>query len=316
MAHEEEFIPRRRERVSGILSAMDDITPVLPSQILARASEAKKQPETEDAEYYGNDEWMASLSNMPKIRATRTINGLMDPDAMGGNKKRKKKKKDEATDYEEKFSPELSLLRDLLRDQTAFVNTAQRTYNAMQAQKSSARGVGKYTTDLMGQINSGRSLAKDLIQSIIGTKKTIAELSLKERERLAKAMGVDSDELTSWSSSFLKTLVSKDRVALEQEIGGIEDLESDEDLFAAIDGNIGDTEESESQKYLKYEHLKPEVRARYIQSTGDTEFYAVSEDGDMIDDYPVPAPGTKLDVNASTGIGTDEFGRKFSVDII
>ena len=252
---------------------------------------------------------------MPKIHATRSINGLMDPDSMG-KKKKKKKKKGEATDYDEKFSGELALLRGLLRDQTTFVNTAQRTYNAMQSQKSSARGVGKYTTDLMNAINSGRSLAKDLVKDIIGTKKTIAELSMKEREKLAKTMGVDSDELTSWSSSFLKSLTSKDRVALEQEIGGIEDVESDEDLFTAIDVNIGESASDESQRYLKYERLKPEVRARYVQSTGDTEFYAVSEDGDIIEDYPVPIAGTKLDVNMSTAVGTDEFGRKFSLDII
>lgn len=313
MAHEEEFIPRRRERVSGIVSAMDDITPILPSQILARAAETKK-PEIEEEEYYGNDEWMQSLAAMPKIRATRTIDGLTDPDMMGKKRKKKKKKKGKATDYEEKFSTELALLRDLLREQTSFVSAAQRTYNAMQSQKSSARGIGKYTTDLMAAINSGRSLAKDLVKEIIGTKKTIAELSMKEKEKLAKAMGLDSDDLTSWSASFLKTLTSKDRVALEQEIGGIEDLDSADDLFAAIDD--GDSEETESQKYLKYERLKPEVRARYIQATGDTEFYAVSEDGDLIEDYPVPAPGTRLDVNTSTNIGTDEFGRKFYVDIV
>lgn len=315
MACEEEFVPRRRERVSSIVSAMDDITPILPSQILAKASETKK-PEIEEEEYHNNDEWMVSLASMPKIRASRTIDGLIDPDTMGKNKKKKKKKKGDATDYEAKFAGELTLLRDLLRDQTSFVSAAQRTYNAMQSQKSSARGVGKYTTDLMAAINSGRSLAKDLVKEIIGTKKTIAELSMKEREKLAKAMGMDSDELTSWSSSFLKTLTSRDRAALEQEIGGIEDIDDAEDLFSAIDDTIGESEETESQKYLKYERLKPEVRARYVQETGDTEFYAVSEDGDLIEDYPVPTPGTRLEVNTSTAIGTDEFGRKFPLDII
>lgn len=315
MAHEEEFVPRRRDRVSKIASDMDDMTPILPSKILAKSEESSK-PETEEDEYYGNDEWMASLSSMAKIRATRISDGLLDPDEMGRKKKKKKKKKTDVTDYEEKFSPELALLRGLLKDQTAFVNSAQRIYNSMQAQKSSARGVGKYTNDLMGQINSGRQLAKDLVKEIIGAKKTIAELSMKERERLAKAMGVDSDELTSWSSSFLKSLTSKDRAALEQEIGGIEDLDSDDDLFAAIDNQIGDNQDGEANLYLKYENLHPQIRARYIQTTGDTEFYAVSEDGDLIEDYPVPAAGTKLDVNTSTGVGTDEFGRKFSVDIL
>lgn len=315
MAHEEEFVPRRRDRVSKIASDMDDMTPILPSKILAKSEESSK-PETEEDEYYGNDEWMASLSSMAKIRATRISDGLLDPDEMGRKKKKKKKKKTDVTDYEEKFSPELALLRGLLKDQTAFVNSAQRIYNSMQAQKSSARGVGKYTNDLMGQINSGRQLAKDLVKEIIGAKKTIAELSMKEREKLAKAMGVDSDELTSWSASFLKSLTSKDRAALEQEIGGIEDLDSDDDLFAAIDNQIGDNQDGEANLYLKYENLHPQIRARYIQTTGDTEFYAVSEDGDLIEDYPVPAAGTKLDVNTSTGVGTDEFGRKFSVDIL
>lgn len=314
MSHEEEFVPRRRERVSKIVSDMEDITPVLPSQILVGTT--KDEHETADEEFYGNDEWMKSLTTMPRIRATRSVSGIIDPDLMGKKKKKKKKKNGDATDYDEKFAGELALLRGLLRDQTAFVSSAQKTYNAMQSQKSSARGVGKYTTDLMAQINSGRSLAKDLIRDIIGTKKTIAELTLKEREKLAKAMGVDSDELVSWSSSFLKSLTARDRVALEQEIGGIEDLDNDDALYAAIDDNIGNDAENESQRYLKYEHLKPTVRARYTQATGDTEFYAVSEDGDLIDDYPVPVAGTKLDVNMSTHTGVDGFGRKFSVDIV
>lgn len=315
MAHAEEFVPKRRDRVSKIVSDMDEMTPVLPSQILARATESEKS-EMDDDEYYGNDEWMASLASMTKIRATRLSDGLLDPDEMGAKKKKKKKKKGDVTDYDEKFSPELSLLRGLLRDQTTFVNSAQRNYNSMQTQKSSSRGVGKYTTDLMNSINTGRALAKDLIKEIIGTKKTIAELSMKEREKIAKAMGVDSDGLTSWSSSVLKTITSKDRAAIEQEIGGIEELDSDDDLFAAIDDQIGGNSSDESQRYLKYENLHPQVRAKYVQQTGDTEFYAVTEDGDMIEDYPVPTAGTKLDVNLSTGIGTDEFGRKFPVDIM
>ena len=45
MAHEEEFIPKRRERLSKITSEMDDMTPVLPSQILENSSKEKKVDE-------------------------------------------------------------------------------------------------------------------------------------------------------------------------------------------------------------------------------------------------------------------------------
>lgn len=315
MSHVEDFIPKRKDRVSKIVSDVNDMTPILPSQILASKHEEEEIGNVD--EYYGNDEWMHSLTSMAKIRATRSSDGLLDPDEMGRQKKKKKKKKGKGTDFEEKFAGELTLLRGLLKDQTAFVNSAQKTYNAMQSQKASARGVGKYTTDLMISINSGRTLAKDLVKEIINTKKTIADLTMKEREKLAKELGVDSDELTSWSSNFLKTLTSRDRLAIEQEIGGIEDIESDEDLFAAIDDTIGGEDmDNESYKYLKYENRKPSVRARYNQATGDTTFYAVAEDGDVLDDYPVPMDGTYLDVNLSTSIGTDEYGRKFAVDIV
>lgn len=314
-----EFTPKRR-RADSISQDMDTLMEkiVLPSKILEE-KEKKKPVEIEEDEYYANDEWMAQLSMVSKVRANRKLDGSLF-DEMGTKKKKKKKKKGtDLTDYAEMFHSETSLLENTLKKQMQFTDSIQRKYDIMESQKSSSRGVGKFTTDLISAITSSRSLSKDILRDLIATKKTIAELSMKEKEKLKAKNDENSDDLIGFSSKFLKGLTSTDRRSLEQELGEIYEVDNDDELFdsvnSAIMGSSHEKRSEESNLYLKYEGRKVTVKARYNDATGDSTFYAEDADGNIIDDYPVPPDGTKLTVNRSTMIGTDSYGQKFPIEL-
>ena len=64
---------------------------------------------------------------------------------------------------------------------------------------------------------------------------------------------------------------------------------------------------------MKYENSKVTIHVSCTPNGDDPEFYAVSEDGTILDDYPVPTC-SKVNVNPSTMIATDEYGEKYIVE--
>ena len=70
---------------------------------------------------------------------------------------------------------------------------------------------------------------------------------------------------------------------------------------------------SDVDLYLKYENRNVEIK---IIITNDDfvnyEFEAIDENGEIIDDYPLPNH-TSISVNRSTNIATDEYGKKYDI---
>ena len=283
------------------------------SSILPSFSKKKRKDSFSDVM---TDEYFEDLMVSSSIKIKKHGKGTYD-DFFGDNKKKKKKKKkkkDELTDYKKEFEPEAALLRNLLIDQNRYVDSLQREYDHMATHKSSSRGINKNMTDLMTNITQARNLSLQLVDKHVNLKKTIADLSMKERKEKAGTLG-EGDNLADFASSYLKQMIS-DRAQYINGAGAAEigDYTSDE-MANFITENIGESDRSnEADKYLEYENMNVTIYLHInSQDEGDYHYEAVAEDGTILDDYPLPLKETKFNINRSTDIATDTYGVKYQI---
>lgn len=331
-----EFNSKRTvKRSRSILSDLDDLDEEvsLPSSLFSKSNKKNESKEDKKKNSYDDDEkessditddWMATLTSFRAPKANKKKKSLFDGFDLDGKKKKKNKdKKNGSTiSHKKEFEPEMALLRNLQIEQNKFVDSLQRKYNQLENTKSTARGVGKYTTDLINSITSARSVSMQLVDKIISTKKTIADLEFKERKEFGSNSGSEQQNLTNYASTYLKQMMTVGRnniVGQQQAYDNFEDIEDSDDLFSSITDSLGDTDRSEDvEKYLKYENDNIEVYVIWHDSKTDCDvdeqydYIAYNQEGDIIDDYPLPEK-TKMNINRSTNTATDLYGNKYKM---
>lgn len=317
----DEYVPKRYGRQDALddFDSIDKIPSFLPSSVLkVKEEKDKKEKEIKEVENtYSDDEWLATLSSLKTEKKSKKA----DLSEIFGDKKKKKKKKKkqgEIKDYKEDFEKELTLLQSLLHDQTKLSDSLQSRYDQLSGQKTASRGVGKFTTDLIDTLNTSRRECKDILKEIINTKKTIADLNMKEREKFAKNLIGDDSDLSNFASSYLSKLLSVDRKELAGEGSEIEDIDDLNDAFGDLDFNLRNSEDytersEEAEKYMKYEGVDVKTKVFYDKEADDIHFFAEDRDGNIIDDYPLPDTIDSLRINESTGIAVDSYGQRFEV---
>ena len=319
--------PKSKKKKKSLLDEFDDLES--SSSVISfseRSEEGKKKEEEykemKEANEEVKDDWFLTLEQFrdPKVKTSSRKKGnpeLYDFLSGGNGKKKKKKKKGdkkELKDYKEEFESETALMRNLLADSTRFTDSLQKRYDTLEASKSSARGVGKFTTDLISAINQSRSVSLQLLDKISSLKKTAIELNMKERKEFgANGIG-DSDDIRDFSANLLKKMIQQDRSDAAF-YGDDTPMDGNED---AIFGNISEALEgtdrsSDIDKYLKYENRNVSFMVNISRGTGEFEVVAVASDGEYIDDYPIPKV-EHLDINESTGIATDEYHNRYSIN--
>lgn len=263
-----------------------------------------------------SDEYFEDLMASSSIKIKKHGKGSYDEFFLDEKKKKKKKKKKkgELTDYKKEFEPEAALLRNLLIEQNKYVDSLQKEYDYIASHKSSSRGINKNMTDLMDNITQARNLSMQLVDKHVNLKKTIADLSMKERKEKAGTLG-EGDNLADFASSYLKQMIS-DRAQYINGVGSAEigDYTSEE-MANFVTENIGESDRSvEADKYLEYENMNVTIYL-HINSQDDGDYYyeAVAEDGTILNDYPLPLKETKFNINRSTDIATDTYGVKYQI---
>jgi len=317
--NEDGYTPSRYNKDDALrdLDALDTGSFILPSTI-AKQEEAKKEAvvEIEDSTY--DSEWMDALMTLRTEK--KKLKNLDDLFCEGTSTKKKKKKKktDGPKDHTEDFEREITLLQDILKDQTKLSDSLQQRYDTLNRQKSSARGVGKFTTDLISTLNTSRSLCKDIVKEIANIKKTTADLNMKEKEKFGKQAGEADGDMGQFASSYLKKIMGANT-----DFGGageytIDDVNDADEFFADLDLQMRTSDDytnrsSDAEKYLKYENQKVTIKLIYDEDSDTKTFIAETESGDILDDYPLPSTADTVSINRSTGIATDKFGQKFEV---
>ena len=286
----------------------------LPSSLSPKKKKKNTQPQKTE------DEWFNDLIETSELKVTTgkrksMFDDVFNPD--GKKKKKKKKNKNEPTDYEKKFEPEAALLRSLLIDQNKFVDSLQKEYDFLKSNKSTSRGINKNITDLISNITNARNLSMQLIDKNTSLKKTIADLTMKERKELFGNSLDDVENLNDFASTYLKQMISERHQLMAGTNSDISDYSIDEMASIVSDTllNSEDAEErsDETRKYLEYENRNVTVYV-YMNSSDETDYdyVAIDENGDELDDYPLPFKG-KLTVNRSTNMATDIYGQKYII---
>ena len=289
-----------------------------------RPSEIKKEKETSELaksvdEDEIDDDWLGVLSQWktPKVKTHKNYRNSDVFDFLHGEsgkkKKKKKKEKEGPKDYYDDFAPEIGLMRNMLEDATKFTDSLQKRYYALESTKSSARGVGKFTTDLISSINQSRSVSSQLLNNITNLKKSIADLNRKERKEAAAANGGDGEDLSNFSAAFLRKLIQQDRSDAAMYGDAVPISGDEDDIFDNISELLADNGRSdEVDKYLKYENRNVELVAYVDPDTDAYEIKAIAEDGEELYDYPIPEV-ERMDINHSTEIATDEYHTRYRI---
>lgn len=323
----------RHKRSKKILDNLDDFDqPVtLVSSVDDKIEEKKKKDKKKKYDDESDDlaEWFDSLKYLTSPKSKKKSKSLFDFDPYKGKKSKKDKKSDDKNkvNYKKEFEPEMAMLRNLQISQSEFVSSLQKKYDQMENTKSTARGIGKFTTDLINSINGARSVSLQIADKIIATKKSIADLDFKERKEFSSSNNSEQANINNYASSFLKQIVNTGRNNVVGQTQAYENFgtvtddsdESMDELFESINDSLGDTGRSEeAEKYLQYENEEVELTVVWHDSAPDNDldqkydFIAYNKHGDVIDDYPLPQK-TKMNINLSTHTATDIYGNKYKL---
>lgn len=323
----------KKNSIMSQLNDLEDETFIMPSAAFKpKEKKSKKKKEkgyfdntsSSNSDEYCDDDWLTTLATFSAPKASKKKKKAFDAFELDKKKKKKDKKKNgKPISHKKDFEPEMALLRNLQIDQAKFVDSLQKKYNQMENIKSTARGTGKFTTDLIESINQGRSLSMQLVDKIVSVKKTIADLEFKERKEFG-SNNTEQQNLSNYASTYLKQVIDAGRnniIGQPSYDGGYDDVSDDDigDIFDSINDSLGDSERSEeADKYLKYENDGVEVEVVYNDNAADDEdkyyYIAKNKDGDVIDDYPLPEKN-KLSINRSTGTATDMYGNKYKMTV-
>lgn len=312
---------KKSQNIMDELDDMDSGSVLLSS--MYNTIESSKPEKVEDDTNNIDDDWDDVLDSLkaPKIKKKKVHNVVFGDE----KKKKKKKKSGEPISHRKEFETEMTLLRNLQIEQSKFVDSLQKTYDALQSTRSTSRGVGKYTTDLIDSISTARSLSMQLVDKIISTKKTIADLDFKERKEFGSKGSSEQENMSNYAATYLKTMVNYGRNNIVngdgmQDIDGINSDVSEDELFSSISDSLGETDRSEEiQKYLEYEGSGIQIYVRLypnyepINSPYDYEYIAYDNQGNIVSDYPLPEK-TKLSINRSNNTVSDAYGNKYCLD--
>lgn len=326
---------KKSNKKDDMLSKLDEIDDIpLPSSLTKSEPKKEKKKKSKkveiiDDEPNSTDIWLNRIKSFSDDKGSGKKNkkskskGFHIEDGVIKNKKKKKGKKGKSstglTDYNTQFAPEFSALHHLQKQQTDFVNSLQKKYDEMEKSKSSARGIGKFTTDLIQQINTGRSTALSISNSMISLKKTIADLSIKEKKEFGSKNDGQQD-INAISGQYLQQLLNAGRQAINNPVE-YEDADTYnstyEELDSALSDILGDDDrDPDIDKLLEYERKNITIKLHYHTKTGEYEFFAYNDKGEIEYDYPekqLPSKDTKLSINLSTLLASDEYSRKFPI---
>ena len=126
---------------------------------------------------------------------------------------------------------------------------------------------------------------------------------------------LDGEDLNTYAAQYLKGIISNRGAVINDSDNLIID-DMDDDAFANAIGKIDlgevDNRGEDVDAYLKYENQDVKLSVLVNQDDlEDYEYIATDSNGNVIQDYPLPIQ-SRLSLNRSTMIATDEYGRKYN----
>lgn len=310
---------KRRKKVFEDLDELEDNL-VLPSSISNRIMPKEEKKSKEKKEEEEPDDWLSTIVNIKAPKQNKKLKKKFEGFIRGANeegedkKGKKKKKGGESTNYYKEFEPELNALKDLFNKQTKFSESLQQMYDEIGGKKATTRGIGKFTIDLMEAVSQSRTTTLSVLDKIIGTKKTISELTMKEKEKFGKKTGSEFENNAQFASAFLSKAIQGGRELSTANVPfdvGYSDLDGD-DIGDLLDSTLlGQERDPSVEAFLKYENKGIDV---YIMMDEEQNWNFIAEDpdGNLVDDYPLPKKG-KMTFLTDMGKAIDEYGQEYRI---
>ena len=238
----------------------------------------------------------------------------------------KDKKDKKLKNIEAKFKPEIANLQKLLKENENLSKSIKAILDPIFTSK--ARIPYKTLVDLITAYNVTNSNKMQNIKEMGNLKKSIIDLKFKAdaKEKSGEEMQMDQygsqlfDQLFKLGRKNVIDQVNEYQPAMDDNIIGQYDNRSIDEVMnerlSSENNEAGSSFRSEDgSKYIQYESLQPELCIQKSFSTGDLEVVAISRDGVVIDDYPVPDIEQlgKLTFNSESNTCSDQTGRIFKV---
>lgn len=222
--------------------------------------------------------------------------------------KQRNESSEKTINYNKKFSKEMKQHHKLIRQQALYVDQLEKLFRATTGLgTSNPRQLTKTDVELASVLSQARGQLLQMINGVSSLKKTVADLQMKQWQKLTVSTGsVDvggtSDDLRG--SAVLKQLLSSD-------LNNIPATSLDN----LPDANDIDDDESLVSVDVKNEGRNIQLAIIHDSETSSNIPVALNENGEIIDDYKIPSHMNDVDVYLTEGIAKTKFGETFPLII-
>ena len=223
--------------------------------------------------------------------------------------KQRKESPDKTVNYSKKFAKEMKQHHKLIRQQATYVDQLEKLFRATTGLgTSNPRQLTKTDVELASVLSQARGQLLQMIGGVSSLKKTIADLNLKQYERLAKA-GTDSGTITNEDlkgSSMLKEILAADINHTTPSTSSLDDLP---------DINSIDNDDSMVSIDVRNEGRNIQLAIIHDTATSTNIPVALNEAGEIVNDYSIPSYMNDVDLYVTEGIAKSKLGHTFPLII-
>lgn len=227
-----------------------------------------------------------------------------------------------SSEYEKAFAKQETALNQLIRDLEKDIGSTEKDINNMRLARVRSP---KALSDLISVKGSLYSTKLAAIKEINSIKKSVFDLSMR-----AKKGTMDEDEQASTAASMaIQQLISgENRSVITDGMRDLvkgsprEDMVSYEpsaaDLYGEMEAErLYGSDESEGDKYIKYEKLGVELYAQTDDDGNVQNVVARDREGNLVPDYPIPPPeDNSFTIHEDLGTVTDNYHRTYRLEKI
>lgn len=236
----------------------------------------------------------------------------------------KQAKKAKKKNIDAKFTPQIAMLRKILKDADTTATDIRGVLDKILSSKS--RYTGKSLTDLLQALNTANSNRASIVRDISNINKTIIDLKMKQDKANPKKEDENQDDeeyginlfrrILSGNNSRRDMMESAKSFYNEQNV--IDDLpeeDPDEIINARLNEENNERRSSEGTQYIRYESMEPRDVV-VMQPDGSWEMDAVDKDDNpMPDDYPrltmEDVGNMRFDMDTKSAL--DSYGRRYDI---
>jgi hypothetical protein len=239
------------------------------------------------------------------------------------NSIRVKQVKKKKLNYEKEFEPQLNMLRNLLAEQNKFRADLMKRFD-LAAGPSNIRDaqMNKTIVDLATAISTAGNAALSTMKEIGTTKKTIAELIIKQRQLDSKFGGADSQDVGLMGSDIAAAILGKPTSSQQflqpqqTQFPSTTQVQPPQDISVSRDFDPSTwNQDSFVSNHTKYEEIPHSFVVEWHPNEDKARFKAIDPDGNELKECPVPTFKIK-NIDAERKIARDDFDQIYPLEIM